>query len=330
MLVLADAYQLVSHIPSAIVDLAYLDPPLSLIIDVGAPDRADRELGEHLRSFGVVLQQTRRTLKPTGTVFVHSVPEMSGHIRLLLDQIYGRKNFRHEYVLPLSSGRWKREGHDTVFFYSVGDQFVSNHITRPLTHDELAQITHGRDSRGPYRLVGLLSPAFRPAMAYEWRGFTPSGNYSWRYPMSHLESLFNDRRIVIPADGKAPQMKQYINESPEIEIGSTWSDLLLSVTRLERIRHPSQKPIPLLDRIIRIGSSPEAIVLDPYCGSGTTLIAAQELGRRWIGGDNNPDAIAITQARLASVWKLVEPQDYRKYDEADLRSSGPELSVPIR
>lgn len=94
VLVLADAYQLVSHIPPAIVDLAYLDPPSFSNIDDRAGDRADREIREHLRSFGSVLQQTHRTLKPTGALFVHSVPEMNGHIRPLLDQIYGRKSFR--------------------------------------------------------------------------------------------------------------------------------------------------------------------------------------------------------------------------------------------
>jgi DNA modification methylase len=326
VLVLADAYQLVSRVPSAIVDLAYLDPPLPSVIHARSGGKTDREMREHLCSLGLVLQQTRRTLKPTGTVFVHAVPEMTGHIRLLLDQIFGRNNLRHEYVLPLSFGSWQHVGHDTVLFYSVGDQFVLNHVTRTLSRDELAQVTHGRDSRGPYRLVGLLSPSSRPAMTYEWRGFAPSGNYSWRYSMSHLEALFKEGRIILSRNGDAPQVKQYFNEPPQIEIGSVWSDLLLSATRLERIRHPSQKPIPLLERIIRIGSNPEALVLDPYCGSGTTLVAAQELRRRWIGGDNNPEAIAITQERLASLCKLVEPQHYRMYDEAGLRSSGPGLS----
>lgn len=324
-LVLADAYQLVARVPSGVVDLVYLDPPM---FPLAGTDGGDKALREHLRSFGLVLQQVRRALSPTGTLFVHSVPQQNGHIRLLLDQVYGRQNFRHEYVLPLISAGIRGTGHDTVFFYSVGEAFVSNPVPRPLTADEVAAYTEEDGSGRRYRLVGLLRPVARTSLAYTWRGFEPPANYSWRYAAGRLDSLFQEGRIVIPEHGALPKMKQYLDEQPEAEIGSVWSDLRLSITTLERVGYPSQKPIDLLDRVIRIGSTAGCVICDPYCGSGTTLVAAQMLNRRWIGGDNNAEAVAITRKRLASVFSISEPSGFQSYDETALRARGGESPIP--
>jgi DNA methylase len=318
-LAVVDAYQLLARIPPAAVDLVYLDPQM--------PPTADAE-PEQWQSFISVLQQTRRTLKPTGTLFVHSVPQVRDHIRRLLDQTYGEENLRHEYALPLRAGRWARSTGESLFFYSVGEDFVFNRVTRHIGQEELDRLMYGRDSRGPYRMVGLLSPVARPNRVFEWRGFTPSGKDSWRYSKSELDALFEEGRIRLLVDGGPHRLKQFLREAREIEVGSDWSDMLNDVVTLERVEYPSQKPLAVLERIIRIGAGADAVVLDPYCGSGTTLIAAQSLGKRWIGGDRNPEAISLAKKRLAAVCKLHEPDGYRVYGEAAVLASDPVFPIP--
>ena len=314
-LVLADAYQLVARIPSASVDLAYLDPPLSPDSDSDGEGDADRALREHLQWLGRVLQQVRRVLKPTGNMFMHSTPGVNGYIRLMLDQVLGRSNFRHEYILPFKSSRQRAEGHHTLFFYGASKDSVVNHVFRVLSAEEIRNQFPSTDGRGSYVLVSLLSPAARPDHMYEWRGYTPPPNHSWGYARAKLDSLFDEGRIVMTtSSGQAPRQKRYLDERAEVEIGTVWDDLPLSMSNSEKLGYRGQKPINLIDRIIRIGSNAGGVVLDPYCGSGTTLVAAQNLGMRWFGGDAAPDAIGASTARLTTVCGLVEGRDYQRHD----------------
>ena len=258
-LILADSYQLVARMPKASVDLAYLDPPwfpgeLSL-----PTNGADKSMRLHLLQLARVMEQLKRSLRLSGTLFVHSTPELNVHLRLLLDQIYGRDNFRHEYVLPRQAVGGRRPNHETVFFYSVSESFVFNPVFRPLTRDESRTWT-ASDDRGPYRLTALTIPAARSSSAFEWRSHVPPANSSWRFSRDRLEQLDEAGLIVFPAGGGPPRVKQYLAEHPGMEVGSVWSDINLLINSSERVGVEAQKPVSLLERILEIGSHPGGLV----------------------------------------------------------------------
>jgi DNA modification methylase len=330
-LVLSDALLLVERVPSRSVDLCYIDPPLFPKIDSDSTSARPRMMREHLLALAKVLQHGRRCLAPTGSLFVHSEPEMNGSIRLLLDQVFGRENFRQEIVVPrpASPGRVGLSvGHDTVFHFSVGQDFVFNPQVRELTSEEIYSQFSGSDERGPFRLASLVVSVTRPSLAFEWRGNKLPPGKSWKYTAEHLEQLHDDGRIVIPSTGEVPRLKQYAAESPGIDIGSIWDDLPLRLAPAERSNYPTQKPQRLAERIIKMGSSDGALVLDPYCGSGTTLVAASKAGRRWIGGDCSPDAISLSLRRLRDECGLELGNDFICKTEEELLAVAERLVVP--
>lgn len=328
-LILGDAYQLVARIPTASVDLAYLDPPWFPDDRSLAKTETDKAMRAHLLRLARVIEQLMRCLRDTGTIFVHSIPELNVHLRLLMDQICGRENFRHEYVLPHQIRGSRRPSHETVFFYSVGESFVFNQVFRPLTPDE-SKTWSATDDRGPYRLTALTSPAARTSLAFEWRGQVPPANHSWRFPRDRLDQLDEAGLIVFSAAGGPPRMKRHLADHPGMEVGSVWSDINLSIKSYEAGGIEAQKPVSLLERILTIGSHPDGLVLDPYCGSGTTFVAAHVLKRRWIGGDNSVAAIEATVTRLHDDCGLSQPVDFRLFDEAELMACANEVPISPR
>jgi hypothetical protein len=204
-LVLADAYQLVARIPDASVDLAHLDQPWFPANGVLPSTAADKAMRVHLLRLARVMEELVRCLKGTGTIFAHSTPGLNVHLRLSMDQICGRENFRHEYVLPRRIQGGRQSSHETVFFYSISESFVFNQISRPLTADESKMWT-ASDDRGAYRLTALTVPAARPSLAFEWRGHVPSTNHSWRLTRDRLDQLNKAGLIAFPGRGGPPRM----------------------------------------------------------------------------------------------------------------------------
>ncbi len=301
LLVLSAALNLVEKIESASVGLCYIDPPLFPTIDYGIVENRSRLMMEHLLALSSVLQQAKRCLSENGNIFVHSVPEMNGSMRLLLDQVFGRDNFRQEIILPrptrprtgvLSSG------HDTIFHFSVGSAFVFNPPKRKLTSAEINRFFVKSGELGPYRKASLILSIPRPSMGFQWRGYLPPKGKSWRFAKEKLDQLFEDGRIEIPSNGSIPTIKQYASESSEIEVDTVWTDMSLKLSRQEMAEFPTQKPVELLARLIEMGSCEGDLVLDPFCGSGTTLVAASQCKRKWIGGDILPEAINLAKQRL--------------------------------
>ncbi len=287
---------------------------------------------EHLLGLAKVLQHARRCLASTGNIFVHSEPEMNGSIRLLLDQVFGRENFRQEIVVPRPKPRNRGglpAGHDTVFHFSVGSDFVYNPQTRELTEEEKAQLFSYSDAGGRYRLVSLVSPVSRPSLVFEWAGVVPPDRKSWKYSRERLEQFNVDARIVMGPLGTPPRLKQYASETSGAEVGTVWDDLPLKLRASEHADYPTQKPERLVERLIKMGSSGGGIVLDPFCGSGTTLIVASECGRRWIGGDNCLQAIEVTKRRLKQACSLTPGEDFHSSDNEHLKLSSPPQSIPF-
>jgi hypothetical protein len=324
VLVFGNALTFVERLPNRSVALCYFDPPLFSDKASDAP-----QMRLHILRLGEILFHVKRILTEAGNIFVHSEPQMNGTIRLLLDQIFERNNFRQEIVVPRISMRSQGRlsgGHDTVFHFSGGSQFVFHPQNRALTQREIPEFKSS-DNNGPYRLVSLTSRISRPSLTFGWRGFTPSPGTSWRYSENKLEQLLEEGRIVL---GKTPRLKQYISELSEIEVdvGTIWDDLSRSQSVTEPLGFATQRLKSVVTRIVRMGSSEGDTVLDPFCGTGTTLVVAHENKRRWWGADNNQTAIDISTERLKKTCGLERGHDFAFLGEKALGQCSERFSVP--
>ena len=157
-------------------------------------------------------------------------------------------------------------------------------------------------------------------MMYEWQGhaYPPNG---WRYSRETMAKLDAEGRVWYPADkNKRPRLKRYLDEMPGTLLGNVWTDISpINSQAAERLGYPTQKPVALLERIINASSNPGDVVLDPFCGCGTAIVAAQKLGRRWLGIDVTPIATSLIQKRL---YDMFEARDVRLLSAADKQNAG--------
>ncbi len=275
------------------------------------------------------LVELHRVLKPTGSLYLHCDPTASHYLKVMLDVIFGAKNFRNEIV-------WKRQSAhsdartkfpdvaDIILFYAKTSQalfkpqygeYDAEYVRRHYRYDD-------NDGRGPYTLSDMRSPNPRPNLMYEWMGFKPHPN-GWAYSRETMQKLHDEGRIWYPRtpDGsldytKRPRLKRYLYEMPGSITTNIWTDIppVQSAAR-ERLGYPTQKPLALLERIIQASSNEGDVVLDPFCGCGTAVVAAHKLGRRWIGIDITHLAIALIKYRLSDMFDLKEGKEYRVIGE---------------
>lgn len=253
------------------------------------------------------LIELHRVLKPTGSLYLHCDPVASHYLKLVLDQIFGPANFRNEVVWKRSSAHSdigqgaKHMGrlHDVLFFYTKSDDFTCN--MQFLPYDEKytdAFYRHVEKGTGRrYRLGDLTGPggAAKGNPYYEFLGIT---RY-WRYSKERMQELYEQGRIIQTKPGAVPSYKRYLDEMPGVPIQDIWDDLLpIGAQAKERLGYPTQKPLPLLERIIKYSSNEGDVVLDPFCGCGTAVVAAQKLNRRWLGIDVTHLAINLMRNRL--------------------------------
>ena len=255
------------------------------------------------------LVELRRALKPTGSIYLHCDPTASHYLKLLLDAAFGKENYRSEIVWKRTtthndSKRWS-DNTDTIFFYTKADTFTWNPPFDQYGEDYVAdKYRHDDgDGRGAYRLDNMTSPNPRPNMMYEWKGHAWPEK-GWRYSKETMAELDADARIWYPdSKAKRPQLKRYLSEGKGPVMGNLWADISpLNSQAKERLGYPTQKPVALLERIILASSNPGDVVLDPFCGCGTTVDAAQKHGRAWIGIDITHLAITLIKGRLRDTY----------------------------
>ena len=158
---------------------------------------------------------------------------------------------------------------------------------------------HGRR----YRLSDLRNPSPRPNLTYEYKGFKPHPN-GWAVSLDRMRQYDADGRLEFPKkpDGRI-QLRNYLDERRGMPISNVWDDIPpINSQAQERLGYPTQKPEALLERILRTSSNPGDVVLDPFCGCGTTIAAAQKLGRAWIGIDVTHLAIGLIKTRLRDAF----------------------------
>lgn len=267
-------------------------------------------------------EQMARILKQTGSFYYHCDWHASHYVKVMLDQIFGENNFRNEIVWKRSTSHGNVSRNygslfDSIFFYTVSDKYRWNQQYKPFTQDYIAQKFRGRDADGRvWQDVTLRNPGVRPNLHFPFTAsngatYQPHPN-GWACDAKRLEKYDREGRLKFPdKPGGQLRLKMYLAESPGIKLQNVWDDIpALNSQAAERIGYPTQKPLPLLERIIRSSSDPDDIVLDAFCGCGTALIAAQNLDRRWIGIDISPTACRVMAKRFKENCSMMEGREF--------------------
>lgn len=263
------------------------------------------------------LLEMRRILKPTGSLYLHCDPNASHYIKVILDGIFGHQSFRNEIYWKRKYGRTgpiHRFGTacDIIFFYSKTKTYTFNTQYTASNPDYIAKMYRHTDENGRrYQIDNLASPNPRPNLMYEYKGYKPPAK-GWAISREKMEKWDAEGRLHFPSspDGRI-RRKRYLDELKGEEVQSLWDDILpIGSQAAERLGYPTQKPIALLERIIKASSNEGDVIFDPFCGCGTAIYAAHELGRKWIGCDIAILSVRIVRDVLLKRYGLQEGEHY--------------------
>jgi site-specific DNA-methyltransferase (adenine-specific) len=257
-----------------------------------------------------------RVLKKTGGFYYHCDWHAGHYVKVMLDQILGENNFQNEIIWKRTTGhrdshRWN-QSHDTILFYAESGRFTWNPQYQPYDEEYIRKNFRQTEPDGRrFMADNLLAAGVRHGESGKpWHGIDPTltGNH-WQYTVAKLDELDKQGFIYWPTKGKMPRIKRYLEELDGRPMTSVWDDIpTVGAHAHERLGYPTQKPLPLLKRIIEASSNVNDIVLDAFCGCGTALVAAQNLNRQWIGIDFSPTACRVMAKRLHDVCKLTEDE----------------------
>lgn len=269
------------------------------------------DMTAYLAMMAVRLIELHRVLKPTGSLYLHCDPTASHYLKVILDGIFGAENFRNEVIWKRGHAHnsAKRYGpsHDAILFYGKSEATLWNGGFH--AYDEAYLDKHyrhiDRDGRRYKRENPTGAGTRRGETGQPWRGIDPTAKgRHWVRPPSVLEALDAEGGIYWPEkQGGWPYIKLYLDDMKGVPLQDVWTDIdVINMRAAERLGYPTQKPVALLERIIAASSNPGDVVLDPFCGCGTAVHAAQKLGRRWIGMDVTHLAISLIERRLKDAF----------------------------
>ena len=296
----------------------------------------------HLLAYLIFMVQRllhmKSILRPTGSIYLHCDPTASHYIKVMMDGIFGHDNFRNEIIWKRTGahGRAKKWGpiHDVILFYSATSKYTWNRVFEKYDQSYLDDFYKFTDKHGKYRLVTLDGPGIRQGSSGKpWRGVDPTekgrhwelppdralppwfkhpDGYSSMSVQERLDVLDSQDQLYWPPRGRVPQQKRYL----EISEGNPVQDIITDIGPIssqsnERLGYPTQKPVALLKRIILASTNKGDVVFDPFCGCGTTIYAAEETGREWIGCDIAILSVKLVREVLTEKYRLSEGNNYK-------------------
>ena len=274
------------------------------------------------------LVELRRVLKPTGSLYLHCDPTASHYLKIVLDAVFGKENFRNELIWKRSHAHnsAKRFGpiHDVIHFYTKSSKYTWTDQRRPYSSDYIERFFKfdDGDGRGRYWTGDLTGSGIRNGQTgAEWKGFDPTAKgRHWMYLPDVLDQLDEDNRVYWPKTSTAwPKLKRYLEEAKGVPLQDIIDDVYALQTmggaQGERLGYPTQKPEALLERIIQASSNEGDVILDPFCGCGTAVAAAQKLNRQWLGIDITHLAVSLIKSRLKDMFNLDPGRDYEVVGE---------------
>ena len=336
-----DNLEQLAKLPDKCIDLIYIDPPFNSNRNYEVfwgETKEKRAFEDRHASTQAYIEYMRprcvelaRVLKKTGSFYYHCDWHASHYVKCMLDVIFGENNFQSEIVWKRthahgSAQRWAPL-HDSIFFYAGSKDYTWTYPTVPHDPEYIQKHFKSRDEAGRYfQPITLTGSGTRNGESGQpWRRIDPTrvgrhwavpGEVFERYKLAgetvqdRLDALDAAGLIYWPKDDDGtPRLKWYADELGGMAMGTVWTDIApLSANAQERLGYPTQKPLALLNRIIDASSNLNDIVLDAFCGCGTALVAAQNLGRQWIGIDISPTACRVMTKRLRDVCRLPQSE----------------------
>ncbi|MDE2716131.1 MAG: DNA methyltransferase [Chloroflexota bacterium] len=303
------------------------------------------------------LVELRRVLKPTGSIYLHCDPTASHYLKLLMDAIYGARYFRSEISWRRTNAhndakqgrRQYGNVRDSILFYSKGNRwnwnwqyteydkeyvdafykFMEQGSGRLYQKGDLTAAKPGGDTSYEWRVkrprgedweADLTNEYLHPIEGWEYKGVLPYSGRYWAYSRDGMTVMAEEGRIAYNRNG-TPRYKRYLDEMPGVPLQNDWTDIR-PASPSESLGYQTQKPQALLERIIEASSNEGDVVLDPFCGCGTAVAAAEKLKRKWIGVDVTHLAVALMKNRLKTGFNIVPGVDYQVVGEpADVGSA---------
>jgi DNA modification methylase len=318
-----DCLDQLRKLPSASIDLAYIDPPFNSNRDYEVfwgETKEKRSFEDRHASTQAYIEFMRprcvelaRVLKATGSFYYHCDWHASHYVKVMLDQILSENSFQNEIIWKRANAHNDPRGYgritDTILFYTKGTKYTWNTQHTPY-RDEYYESHYKQDKEGRwYRTVPLDAPRHgegSPNLLYDWKGKQPASSRTWAVKRETMEEYERSGLLRYTRTG-TPTLLQYAEDMKGVPLQNLWTDIPpVNPQAKERLGYPTQKPLGLLERIIKASSNENDIVLDAFCGCGTALVAAQLLKRQWIGIDISPTACRVMAKRLRKDCKLPE------------------------
>jgi DNA modification methylase len=258
---------------------------------VQALKSADTKMLAYLVYMTIRLIEMHRILKLSGSIYLHCDPTASHYLKIIMDGIFGHKNFRNEivwcYKSRPQSKRYFGKKHDTLLFYSKSDNYYFDWqaVVRPLSEVTIKKYRLSDTDGRLYRLQG--------------RGITGSPIRSAKDVDQKWEET-NPELVV----------RDYLDEKIGVALEDWWEIDIINQSSKERLGYPTQKPLALLERIIKASSKENDVIFDPFCGCGTTIEAAIRNNRKWIGCDIAIHSVRLIQDTRIKKYSLDEGKDY--------------------
>jgi site-specific DNA-methyltransferase (adenine-specific) len=250
------------------------------------------------------LVEMQRVLKPTGSLYLHCDPTASHYLKIILDTVFGPQNFQSEIVWKRTSAHSDSKtlgnAHDILLFYTKSQSFAWNKQYQPYSDEYKKSHYRYKDANGRiFRTDNLTATSLSGGgYTYEWNGVTKI----WRCPKEKMQLLHDQNRLHYTKSGGVEYIR-YLDEMRGTLLQDIWDDLPpINSQAAERLGYPTQKPLALLERIVQASSNPGEVVLDPFCGCGTAIAAAEKLGRRWIGIDITYLSINLIENRMKRMF----------------------------
>lgn len=331
------------------IKLIYIDPPF----DVGADFSMNIKIGDEEftkkpsvieevayrdtwgkgpDSFSAMIYERLKLmhdlLAEDGSIYVHCDWRVNSHIRLILDEIFNKSNYKNEIIWKRSNPHGHLEKkysniHDTIFFYSKSNNWIYNTQYIEPDPEYIRKFFNKDDGDGrKYRLVTLTAPGSGDARSFSGQIISPPKGTHWRWSQERINEAMKKNLIVI-SKNKAVHYKQYLDQTKGTPLQSLWTDknvTNIQAASIEGLDYPTQKPESLLERIIKTSSNSNHLIADFFCGAGTTMAVAEKLGRKWIGTDLGRFSIHTTRKRMIQIQRELkkERKDFRAFEILNL------------
>lgn len=340
-----DNLKMLKEVPSESVDLIYIDPPFNsnrnyevFWGDTQEKRAFDDRFGDaeaYIEYMRPRINELYRVLKKTGSFYYHCDWHASHYVKIMLDNLFGFNNFENEII-------WKRSlGHalgskrydtitDSIFFYTKSKKYTFNKLFEDFDEADIIKkfplVEKETGRRFNHQKLEKSSNAYNKDETRIIEGKKVSTTLGWIWTQETFDERIKENpHLIYWTESGRPRYKLYADEYEGKAISNLWTDILALSSNSKELRgYPTQKPLELLERIIMASSNKGDIVLDAFCGCGTTILEAQKLGRNWIGIDIAPSACREMAQRLWDILKLEEEKDFAV---VDLRKDEKELRV---